>query len=82
MLRVAVIGGGPAGLATLKFLKTAHKYFGGEPVNVTLFEASEEIGGTFVNKIYEDVEVSISISLCLELTITLLSPCSSLVWHH
>ncbi|KAK7977990.1 hypothetical protein PG988_005480 [Apiospora saccharicola] len=57
MLRVAVIGGGPAGLVTLKFLKTAHKYFGGEPVNVTLFEAGEKIGGTFVNKIYEDAEM-------------------------
>lgn len=60
MLRVAVIGGGPAGLVTLKFLKTAHKYFGGEPVNVILFEADKEIGGTFVNKIYEDAEVHLA----------------------
>ncbi|KAK6845557.1 hypothetical protein PG995_015667 [Apiospora arundinis] len=57
MLRVAVIGGGPGGLVTLKFLKTAHKYFGGEPVDVTLFEAGLEIGGTFVNKIYENAEM-------------------------
>ncbi|KAK8038771.1 hypothetical protein PG993_007182 [Apiospora rasikravindrae] len=57
MLRVAVIGGGPAGLATLKFLKTAHQYFGGEPVDAILFEAAEVIGGTFVNKVYEDAEL-------------------------
>ena len=45
-------------MVTLKFLKTAHNYFGNEPVNVTLFEAGGEIGGTFVNKIYEDAEAS------------------------
>ncbi|KAK7948682.1 uncharacterized protein PG986_009568 [Apiospora aurea] len=57
MLRVAVIGGGPAGLATLKFLKTAHQYFGGEPVDAVLFESADVIGGTFVNKVYEDAEM-------------------------
>lgn len=55
-MRVAVIGGGPAGLATLKFLTTAHHYFPIPPIEALLFEAEEEIGGTFVYRIYEDAE--------------------------
>jgi dimethylaniline monooxygenase (N-oxide forming) len=56
-MKVAVVGGGPAGLATLKFLVTAHKFFPIPPVEVRLFEASPEIGGTFVHKVYEDAEL-------------------------
>ena len=40
-MRVAVIGGGPAGLVTLKYLLQAHVFFPDlEPVEVKLFEAS------------------------------------------
>ncbi|PHH59609.1 hypothetical protein CDD81_2821 [Ophiocordyceps australis] len=48
MLKVAVIGGGPAGLATLKFLATAHHFFPIPPVEARLFEAECQIGGTFL----------------------------------
>lgn len=57
-MKVAVIGGGPAGLATLKFLSKAHEYFPIPPIKVQLFEAEAQIGGTFVYRVYEDAEVS------------------------
>ncbi|KEY69728.1 hypothetical protein S7711_03210 [Stachybotrys chartarum IBT 7711] len=56
-MKVAVVGGGPAGLATLKFLVTAHRYFPIPPVEARLFEAEAEIGGTFVYRVYEDAEL-------------------------
>ncbi|KYK56163.1 dimethylaniline monooxygenase [Drechmeria coniospora] len=56
-MKVAVIGGGPAGLATLKFLSTAHHFFPIEKIRVRLFEAHDSIGGTFVQRIYEDAEL-------------------------
>jgi dimethylaniline monooxygenase (N-oxide forming) len=56
-MKVAVVGGGPAGLATLKFLVTAHKFFPIPPIEVRLFEAEDDIGGTFVHRVYEDAEV-------------------------
>ena len=57
-MRVAVIGAGPSGLVTLKFLITAHDYFPGmEPIEARLFEAEESIGGTFKHRAYEDAEV-------------------------
>lgn len=56
-MKVAVIGGGPAGLATLKFLATAHEFFPIEPIEARLFEAEASIGGTFVHRVYEDAEV-------------------------
>jgi dimethylaniline monooxygenase (N-oxide forming) len=56
-MKVAVIGGGPAGLVTLKFLVTAHEFFPIEPIEVRLFESEDEIGGTFVHRVYEDAEV-------------------------
>ncbi len=59
-MKVAVVGGGPAGLATLKFLATAHRYFPIPPLDVRLFEADGEIGGTFVQRVYEDAEVDTS----------------------
>ncbi|XWX00604.1 hypothetical protein V2A60_008625 [Cordyceps javanica] len=56
-MKVAVVGGGPAGLVTLKFLATAHLYFPIPPIDVRLFEAGDEIGGTFVQRVYEDAEL-------------------------
>lgn len=58
-MKVAVIGGGPAGLATLKFLSSAHLYFDIPPIEARLFEAEADIGGTFVHRVYEDAEVSL-----------------------
>lgn len=59
-MKVAVIGGGPAGLTTLKFLLEAHKYFPIDPIEARLFEKESQIGGTFVCRVYEDAEVSSS----------------------
>ncbi|KAM3433824.1 hypothetical protein NHJ13734_006288 [Beauveria thailandica] len=56
-MKVAVVGGGPAGLVTLKFLATAHLFFDIPPLDVRLFEAEDEIGGTFVARVYEDAEM-------------------------
>ena len=57
-MKVAVVGGGPAGLATLKFLSHAHEYFPITPIEVRLFESEKDIGGTFSYRVYEDAEVS------------------------
>jgi cation diffusion facilitator CzcD-associated flavoprotein CzcO len=57
-MRVAVIGAGPSGLVTLKYLKTAHQFFPGKPIEVKLFEAESSVGGTFSHRTYEDAEVS------------------------
>lgn len=60
-LKVVVIGGGPSGLASLKFLATAHHYYPDlEPINVQLFEAEDRIGGTFSYRVWRDAEVSLS----------------------
>ena len=57
-MRVAVIGGGPAGLTTLKYLVTAHKFFDDiEPIEARPFEASSSVGGTFRYRTYEHAEV-------------------------
>ncbi|OAA71272.1 dimethylaniline monooxygenase [Cordyceps fumosorosea ARSEF 2679] len=56
-MKVAVVGGGPAGIATLKFLATAHLFFPIPPLDVRLFEAGDEVGGTFVQRVYEDAEL-------------------------
>ncbi|RYP65886.1 hypothetical protein DL771_008070 [Monosporascus sp. 5C6A] len=56
-MRVAVIGGGPAGLTTLKHLLEAHKYLGGDAIEAKLFESEEGIGGTFLKRMYEDAEL-------------------------
>jgi len=55
-MRVAVIGGGPAGLVTLKYLITAHEYHAVEPIKAQLFEAKDSIAGTFRYRVYEDAE--------------------------
>ncbi|KAI1802078.1 FAD/NAD(P)-binding domain-containing protein [Daldinia bambusicola] len=56
-MRVAVIGAGPSGLVTLKYLKTAHHFFPGKPVEAVLFESESAVGGTFAQRAYEDAEL-------------------------
>jgi NADPH-dependent glutamate synthase beta subunit-like oxidoreductase len=56
-MRVAVIGAGPSGLVTLKYLKWAHRFLGVEPVEVKLFEKDDCVGGVFAHRVYEDAEV-------------------------
>lgn len=58
-MRVAVIGAGPSGLTTLKYLTTAHEFFDGlKPIEAQLFESEASIGGTFKHRAYESAEVS------------------------
>lgn len=58
-MKVAVVGGGPSGLVTLKWLATAQEYFDGpDPIEVRLFEAEESIGGTFRYRVWKDAEVT------------------------
>ena len=57
MKKIAVIGGGPGGLVTLKYLTEAHTFLPVEPVHVRLFEADDDVGGTFYQRTYEDGEV-------------------------
>jgi hypothetical protein len=58
VMRVAVIGGGPSGLVTLKYLINAHQFLSGEPIEARLFESESAVGGTFKHRSYEDAEVS------------------------
>ncbi|KAI1497625.1 hypothetical protein F5X99DRAFT_432873 [Biscogniauxia marginata] len=55
--RVAVIGAGPSGLVTLKYLLAAESSLGTEPVEARLFEADKGVGGTFRARTYEDTEL-------------------------
>jgi dimethylaniline monooxygenase (N-oxide forming) len=56
-MRVAVVGAGPGGLVTLKYLKEATKFFDIDPIDVRLFEREDEVGGTFTKRTYEDAEL-------------------------
>jgi dimethylaniline monooxygenase (N-oxide forming) len=56
-MKVAVIGGGPSGLVTLKYLTQAHEFLGCEAVEARLFEYQPQVGGTFSARVYEDAEV-------------------------
>ena len=59
-MKVVVVGGGPAGLVTLKFLATAHEYYPDlKAVDVQLFEAEDDIGGTFKYRVWDKSEVRI-----------------------
>jgi dimethylaniline monooxygenase (N-oxide forming) len=70
-MRVAVIGGGPSGLVTLKYLTTAHEFFPDlEPIEAKLFEAEDSIGGTFKYRAYEDAEVRSNILLITKRDLT------------
>lgn len=57
-MRVPVVGAGPSGLVTLKYLVTAHQLLGTEPIEATLFQGGDQVGGTFVARVYEDAEAS------------------------
>lgn len=59
VLRVAVIGGGPAGLVTLKTLLEAQTTFPGVTIEAHLFEEHDDIGGVFSHQVYEGAEVSV-----------------------
>lgn len=50
-----VIGGGPAGLVSLKYLKECTEWVEGE--NPILVEQEEEIGGTFRWRGYQNAEL-------------------------
>jgi hypothetical protein len=69
-MKVAVIGGGPGGLTTLKHLLTVHKYQDVKPIEAKLFESQESIGGTFRYLVWEESEV---ISILLQLLETLMT---------
>ena len=56
-MRVAVIGAGPSGLVTLKYLMNAHGSLDTELVDARLFESEAGVGGTFLVRTYEDAEV-------------------------
>ncbi|KAK4223791.1 hypothetical protein QBC38DRAFT_512162 [Podospora fimiseda] len=56
-MRVAVIGAGPSGLVTLKYLITSHLFLDTEPIEAVLFETEDSIGGTFAHRTYEDAEL-------------------------
>lgn len=58
VLKVAVIGGGPSGLVTLKYLLEARKFFAGANIEAHLFEKAKDVGGIFSYRVYEDAEVS------------------------
>lgn len=68
-LRVAVIGGGPAGLVTLKHLLEANKAFPGANIEARLFEAHDGVGGVFDTQVYEDAEVSTPLHTNMEPTV-------------
>lgn len=61
-MRVAVVGGGPSGLVTLKYLCEAQHFLGCERVEAVLFEDQTHIGGTFFARAYEDAEVDCSMT--------------------
>ncbi|KAK3681099.1 hypothetical protein B0T22DRAFT_434837 [Podospora appendiculata] len=56
-MKVAVIGAGPSGLVTLKYLLSSHSFLGAEPIEARLFESEGAIGGTFYARTYEDAEL-------------------------
>lgn len=56
-MRVAVIGAGPSGLVTLKYLLAAEHTLGTPAVEARLFESEDGVGGTFLSRTYEDAEV-------------------------
>lgn len=62
-MRVAVIGAGPSGLVTLKYLLSACDSLGSDPVEPILFESESSVGGTFAHRTFEDGEVCLQDAL-------------------
>ncbi|KAK5655316.1 hypothetical protein OQA88_5883 [Cercophora sp. LCS_1] len=56
-MKVAIIGAGPSGLITLKYLLNSHLALGTEPVEAKVFESEDGVGGTFYARMYEDGEL-------------------------
>ncbi|KAI0884064.1 FAD/NAD(P)-binding domain-containing protein [Annulohypoxylon maeteangense] len=56
-MRVAIIGAGPSGLVTLKYLLAAEKTLGTKAIEARLFESETGVGGTFLARTYEDAEL-------------------------
>ncbi|KAI0160025.1 FAD/NAD(P)-binding domain-containing protein [Hypoxylon sp. FL1284] len=56
-MRVAIIGAGPSGLVTLKYLLAAEKALGTEQVEARLFESESGVGGTFLMRTYDEAEL-------------------------
>ncbi|KAI1451860.1 FAD/NAD(P)-binding domain-containing protein [Annulohypoxylon moriforme] len=56
-MRVAIIGAGPSGLVTLKYLLAAEKTLGTKTIEARLFESETGVGGTFLARTYEDAEL-------------------------
>lgn len=57
-MKVAVIGAGPSGLVTLKYLREAQEALNlNDSVEVQCFESEKSIGGTFSARVYEDAQV-------------------------
>lgn len=57
-LNVAVVGGGPSGLVTLKtLLELGQRYPDDVAVNVSLFEAEDAVGGTFRYRAYDNAQL-------------------------
>ncbi|KAJ5882006.1 dimethylaniline monooxygenase [Penicillium soppii] len=62
-MKVAVIGGGPSGLVTLKYLLAAHHFQPVDPIEVQLFESEDRVGGTFSYRTYDKAELVSSAQL-------------------
>ncbi|KAF9070437.1 dimethylaniline monooxygenase [Rhodocollybia butyracea] len=56
-MKVAVIGAGPSGLVTLRYLLAASRQLGCEEVEARLFELQPHVGGTFAARVYEGAEL-------------------------
>ncbi|KAI1204630.1 FAD/NAD(P)-binding domain-containing protein [Annulohypoxylon truncatum] len=56
-MRVAIIGAGPSGLVTLKYLLAAEKALGTKTIEARIFESETGVGGTFLARTYEDAEL-------------------------
>ena len=64
-MKVAIIGAGPSGLVTLKYLKSAPSYFPIEPIEVRVFEAGtiafdDDLKDASTQPIEMDVEMGMS----------------------
>lgn len=57
MIKVAIVGGGPSGLVTLKTLLELADRFDDVAVEASLFEAEDAIGGTFRYRSYANAQL-------------------------